>query len=430
MPERSEQLTGRWMDQYSCDEKAQEAGQVAAGRSSRAARLASLAELAASTAAVRQELQLIEIQNKSNAYKDVRYYWAPCTGLSVEVLLQLDAQELQRLGSTMCYLRKHNLPQMIAILQHCKNGADVVKMERSIVSFMRGTAQQCRTADPASTVWHKALQAMRQLHQLTRLCRPEQYLALCKSLLLAETPKQLREQLLPAALEQLKAVQTATLEAAADAAVAGNSSGAAGRAAAPVEGDAVQFLQAGLQQPGFLEALAVLEQYNHLPVSSAEHATGTPREVHRHSRIVYTSQVAVPATVAHVLLQEAVRSPSSVLETLLETRQPLHMVLKPIRQILLAACCLIVGCVHTTLAYMLIIAKRSGILGADQDDASNFTKLLTLVRRCIRLLLAVAYCLSVVITYQLQLSHVPSVLGSASLHTANSKARNGRVEYI
>ncbi|WIA10676.1 hypothetical protein OEZ85_010856 [Tetradesmus obliquus] len=76
------------------------------------------------------------------------------------------------------------------------------------------------------------------------------------------------------------------------------------------EGDAVQFLQAGLQQPGFLEALAVLEQYNHLPVSSAEHAT---------------------------------------------------------------------GCVHTTLAYMLIIAKRSGILGADQDDASNFNKLLTLL---------------------------------------------------
>lgn len=74
MPERSEQLTGRRMDQYSCDEKAQEAGQVAAGRSSRAARLASLAELAASTAAVRQELQLIEIQNKANAYKDVRDY--------------------------------------------------------------------------------------------------------------------------------------------------------------------------------------------------------------------------------------------------------------------------------------------------------------------------------------------------------------------
>ncbi|WIA30722.1 hypothetical protein OEZ86_000789 [Tetradesmus obliquus] len=164
------------MDQYSCDEKAQEAGQVAAGRSSRAARLASLAELEASTAAVRQELQLIEIQNKANAYKDVRDYWAPCTGLSVEVLLQLDAQELQRLGSTMCYLRKHNLPQMIAILQHCKN-----------------------------------------------------------------------------------------------------------------EGDAVQFLQAGLQQPGFLEALAVLEQY-HLPVSSAEHATGTPRELWMTERLQSSSR--------------------------------------------------------------------------------------------------------------------------------------------
>jgi hypothetical protein len=146
---------------------------------------------AAIDAADAQTLLQTALQNVQTQRDRAASMLADLIDVPVSIVKQLNDKQQDSVQSLVAFLKQHKLQGLcIPILQRCPNGKRLSEMTAAVDCFARQTGPES-----AKGVVHSALQLLCELQQLVAYGMTDTYLQLCEMLLVAATPRQLRDQL-------------------------------------------------------------------------------------------------------------------------------------------------------------------------------------------------------------------------------------------